>query len=741
MANPVVVEFVLRGMPEVARAIRSIEQAAAASERARASAAERASRQRTSVEEQAAKAKIRAMLKADAEVRRAQDRATKETARAAQQRVREEELAARAMERAAERTASAKLRAARHVDREIARIERTRLRENDRLQREGLRLEEKTHREQTKMLAARERDRERFARGTGTMVGRAGRAGVSTAANLAGRAAGMLGQLGGGFSIADAVEREVGMHRIAGKIAASTVVEPGKERPRTAEIVGRARAAGRAQGVDPKDILEGVEKFKDLTGDTSRALDIMPELAKLATAFGADVGELAENAGNIALSMPEGTSNEDIMRLLRVQTRQGAVGAVELKDMAQLGGRLTAGAGLFEGDRATNIASMGAFAQIARQRGGAASPAEAALASQRFATDVAAKADVLEKQGIDVRGKGGKLRDPRQILMQMLEKTGGDVTKIKGLGLGERSARVMTGIADIYSQAGGGKKGLEAADRELRKFTSGVSDAEVNMRARERLQDADKQLERAMIELRSAVGTELLPEFLKMIPVLRDAMPILTRLLAGFAHLADWAIRNPLSGLGVLMGAAFAKELAIAGVGKLMERALMSSAAGKTLAIGTAVMAIALAKMMIEQEFKEESEAATTAVNRQLEAQNLVTKIARGEGTAEDTARAQELMGQLKGDAQKQIELRESPGIAKTASAAMANIIAPEEAKEAALAEEHNRQETMRMLNDTMKGLAAAIEKNTRKQGESEGGTAPGRRPAAASTGIAQRTQ
>jgi hypothetical protein len=261
------------------------------------------------------------------------------------------------------------------------------------------------------------------------------------------------------------------------------------------------------------------------------------------------------------------------------------------------------------------------------------------------------------------------------------------------------------------------------------------------MRARERLQDSDKKLERAMIELRTAVGEQLLPKFVEMVPVLRDAIPIITRLLAGFTNLAEWGMRNPLSGLSVLIGAAFAKELAMAAMGKMIENALMSTAGRSTLAVGSAVMAIAMAKMMIEQEFKDEADAQKNAVSRQIEAQNLITKINRGEGTAADTEKAQQLLDGLKKDREKQIDLRENPGLGKTASAAMANIIAPEQAKEAALAEEHNRQESIRMLSDSMGKLATAIDKNTRKIGDAEttGKPSGGVKPASATTGIVHR--
>lgn len=739
MANPVVVDFILRGMPDVARALKTVEQAAAASDRARIGAVQRGSQQRTRVEDQEAKAKVRAMIKADAEVKRIQDRAYRDVERMARAKVRSEERAEQQIVKAAEKSANEKLRIARQVDREVGAIEKRRARDNERILREGRRLEEQTHRQQSRAVERRGREKDRFNRGIADGVMGAGRA----AAGIAGRVAGTFGQLGGGFTIADAVEREVGLNRQAGKIAASTVADEKGNKPVTRDILASARATGIESAIDPKEILEGIDQFKNLTGDTNRAMKLMPDIAKLATAFGAETGELAQNAGNIAISLGEKGTNEDVMKMLRIQTRQGAVGSVELADMAKFGGRLTAGASLFEGDRAENIAKMGAFSQVARASGGAATPAEAAMAAQRFATDVASHADSLSGMGIDVKGKDGKLKDSTSILKQMLEKTGGDVTKFKETGLGERGVKVLTGFADIYGKAGGGKKGMEAVDKELKKYTEGIAQSEVEMRARERMQDADKKLELAMIELRSAVGNQLLPEFMKMVPVLQEAMPTIRKLLSGLTTLADWALGNPLAGLSAIMGAAFAKELAIASIGKLMQSALSSSLATGGLAIGGAVMTIAMAKMMIEEEFKKEAGDQKTAVERQLEATNLMTKINRGEATPEDLKKAQDLMTDLGVDRSKQVDARENPGFWKTASGAAANVVAPEAAKEAALAEEHNRQQTITDLNTTMKLLKTAIEHNTTAT-KSDGkkdvpGGGPGGKPAAASTGIVQR--
>lgn len=510
---PIVIDLLVKNVPQVQNSFKGVQDAAIRAERAIQREQERAEKARVASAQREARAKEKAFAGVAREAEKWQ-----------KQEIRNQERTAKEQERIIDRAARDKVRIHSQAVREVERIEERARANSRRAIEQETRDKERAAAQWVRMREREEKaaqqSRARFATG---LVGAAGRgvvSGMQRVGNVTMGLATTAAQLGGGFAVADSLERQLGAQRTSANIAASTMGQSVTAK----EILASARSTGIRYGIESEDVLQGIGKFKDLTGDTKRGMALVPEIAKLATAFGGDIGELAENAGNIAMSSPD-MKNEDVMRLLRVQTAQGAVGAVELKDLAKYGGRLTAGASLFGGDRATNIATMGAFAQIARQHGGASSPAEATLAAQRFATDIQKHSKDLEAQGIKVSdGKGG-MRDARDIVKDMVTKSGGDVTKLTKFGLGERGVRVLTGFSDISRQAGGGAKGMEAINQELAKYTQGVSDEEVEKRAKGRLAEDDKKLETAMQQLRNAVGEQLLPEFIKMIPALRDLVP------------------------------------------------------------------------------------------------------------------------------------------------------------------------------------------------------------------------
>src|SRR5258708_32673997 len=74
MASPVVIDFLVRGMPDVSRAMRTVEQSAAAAERATTRIAQQQANQRQRLVDQEAKAKVRALEAAEKASRRMQDK-------------------------------------------------------------------------------------------------------------------------------------------------------------------------------------------------------------------------------------------------------------------------------------------------------------------------------------------------------------------------------------------------------------------------------------------------------------------------------------------------------------------------------------------------------------------------------------------------------------------------------------------------------------------------------------------
>ncbi len=507
MASPVIVEWIVRGVPDVLRASRNVADAVVASERAATRAVEREAQARARLLQQATRSKERA--------------AKDET---------------RAIEKAAQDNARIYRQAANEVERIQERAQRNALRSFERNEeaknRAAMAWVRKREQAETQAAQQAHAARMRFATAIGGSAASGMARGAGRVAGIAGRVGGLVTQLGGGFSVADSVQRGVSLRHDAAVLSASTeLAGPTARKIGTNEIVSKARAIGAEQGIDPAEVLKGFDEVKKLTGDLDKAMQIMPGIAKLATATGGKLSEMSGLAANILASNPS-ISNKDLDAQMRVFTRQGVVGGVEVADFAKYGSRLTAGASLFGGDSSKNQATLGAIAQISRQYGGAASPAEATLAAQRFATDTAKHAGTLKKHGINVSDGQGNLKDAQTILAEMVDKTGGDVTKLGSMGLGERGVKALTGVSAIYKNAGGGDKGRDAVKQEFAKYTTGVSAGEVDTASKRVLGEADAKMEQIRQKFDQAVSEKLIPKLLELIPVLEKLIPDFVNLAA-----------------------------------------------------------------------------------------------------------------------------------------------------------------------------------------------------------------
>lgn len=640
MADPIQIKLQARGVQEVMSSFRTVEQAILQLETRMSRAAARGGSERISLSQKEAAEKEKAFAKLAKDAEKWQREDIRGVEKAERAKLAEAERSARAMARIRENSATMAGRyAIQQADKEIAEAKRT--------------AETRAH----------------FARA----IGGATMSGVSGAAHgIVGTARGLGASamsIGGGFGIADSVQRELKLTGIAGNIAASGNADPDGKKWKTAEILSRARGSARPLGMDTEEMLGGIEAFKKLTGNTGRALALAPEMGKLAVATGTNMKDMMSNAGNISLSDPK-MSNADVMKLAMVQTKQGMTGAVEMSDLAKYGGRLTAAASLYGGDRSKNIAMMGAFAQLGRSEGGAASAAEAAMAAQRFSTDVQKHSKGLRKMGIEVGdGKGG-LRAADEIVKAMVEKTSGDVTKFGAMGLGERGVKVLTAVSNEYRSASGGtrqkgesdadyavrhKRGMDAVDKTLATFTGGMSDKDVDSSLKERLADADKQVEKVMLELRDAVGSQLLPEFVKLVPVLRDLTPMVADVLREGTKFAEWFASNPLKGIGSVISIAIAKEIASSMIAKGMEQALSSAIGQKMgsggLIVGTAAVAIAAGMITIDKLAddlnKGRNKSLATSNEAFVEAKGIEGKVRDGTATKEDLAKLNVLRTQM----------------------------------------------------------------------------------------------
>lgn len=642
MAQPVIVDFILRGMPEVSRAFRTVEQAAAAAGRSQTNTAQRGARERISLAEREAREKVAAMRKADAATRTAQDRATREVERSARQRAKAEEKAERDAVRAAERSAADRIRIQQRVDREFQAMQRRQQAERDRVIREDDRREERAAQNRMRIrersatmagrMAARDANREEherasFRRGIGqgvvSGVGKAGSAVVGGAKALGG----LVSQLGGGFSVADSIARQGQLQRAAIALSNSAYI-PGAEgmsgqRLDPKDIIARAKGASVATGMEASDLVEATKAYVAKSSDVKGGMANMEFFGQIAKATDTSVQDVAKTAG--ILRVQNKNLDEKAMKQMLLDViMQGKQGSVEFEDLGRVAGKVTRSSANYGGTQADNQRKLLGLSQIAMRTAG--SPEEAATILSNISADAMKHSKgvekVLGKDTFDAQGRIAK--GPDEFVADIMEKTGGNLMKIQGMGFGARSMKMFQALAPTFNEAseaaGGGKAGSAAGRKAIAADMGQVigakySQANLEDDLKRVLAGGSEQFERAMRELRTAVGEQLAPEVIKLVPVLREAIPTVQRLLSSFVSMAEWASTNPIKAMFAIMTASIAKETAAAGLGQAIAKGLETSLGQKAgLTLGTATLAITTATIAVETIAQKHSQQTTKEI-------------------------------------------------------------------------------------------------------------------------------
>jgi len=435
--------------------------------------------------------------------------------------------------------------------------------------------------EQRRAVATAQATRARFASGAASsLMGATGR--------TLGIGAGVLG-LGGGAAIYGAVDSEVKNRAAISNLANQGYVAGGPSRSALAAgIRGNVAGVANASGRSDADLVEMAQAFTDVSGDLKGAMKLLPQMAELADASGAsgsDIGRsMALALEGVKIRGGKGLSDTDAelraLAAIRVMAGQGKIGSIELADQANAGaGRTVAAAMMFGGDFEKNMATLGGLAQMAVKSGGAASSAEAFMSISKISTDVTARQASLRKMGVEVFTDKSRtaLRDPAEIMYDIVNKTKGDLTKL-GPIFNERSIRALNPLQQVYTEAGGGEAGEEAMRSALGKFQqAALGESEVKDSAAFRRTEPDRQLERTKNEFNRLVGSELIPVLSKAIPELAKAIPSLVNGIKSAADFAQWFIDNPVKGVGAIIAAQVALDVAKAGIGKVIVGMLASA--------------------------------------------------------------------------------------------------------------------------------------------------------------------
>lgn len=563
-------EHVARAMEDMASRMGRFEKGtvqtsvAGVRERVRASTQERKEREAT----------YAAMFK---QIDAQEKAASKSADKAARERAKSEADAARLRLREEENLAKAKQRildnSARYAGRVAEQQASAEIRSAERVSRERKRL---TDRE----VADRKRAAGSF---TGVVGG-----GVSRALGTAGMVVGGALAIGGGFSVADALRSDMNAEKSAIGLINSLPNAQGKGM-NWRDIVARGKAIQGVTNIDKGEVIESMRSYSAVTGDAGLINDSksMMQIAKIAKGTGAGMGNLMSFAG-LMKAQNKNLDNAGLLDMLRAGTAQGMTGAIEVKDLAAIAGKITASRGAYQTNQTSAQKQLLGLGQIVFPTAGSAD--EAATVVSRFSQDALHNSAKFKAMGL-VDGKG-TLADPDKIITKVLEASKGNIGTIMastdkgGFGFMKESGKLFEQLAptwrEAYEKAGGDKNSAaaskaagEAITKQITDVTgSTMTEGDVEEKFVRAMDATAEKLDAAMIKLKEILADKGVPIFEKFIQKLGENLPAIEQNIGKLAELVAWFADNPFKGLGALVAVSVGKDLLNAGIGVVVKDTL-----------------------------------------------------------------------------------------------------------------------------------------------------------------------
>lgn len=439
------------------------------------------------------------------------------------------------------------------------------------------------------------------ARSVGGAVGNVVRIGTA--------AAGMLGS----FGAAEGLRSDIASRRRASELAN----QAGDPRLK-AQLL---KESGNVVGFSREDTMGAMGEFVSKTGNLEAARSIVSELGDETLALAADFSQMGEMAGQVFNGISDEIKDpiervKALKTVLRGWGGMGNIGTVEIKDLAQYGGRLGAASRKYAGGSVQNMLKAGAVAEAAAQRGGAVDAAEATTAVVRLAEDLtkhpAQKA--MKAMGINAFADDGHhLKGLDELIPELLKKTGGNLVKLQDVTNAE-SAKAVLGFAPLFNDAEAAAKteakrthtkykygdaGTAAVKAEFERYMkASLSDEDVHSRAASRREDPDVIWTEALKRFNTAVGTELTPVAIDLMKTFERYIPVVRDVAHATGGFMQWLLAHPAEGIGAIIAASVGKDLASAGIGAAVQSTLTRSLSSMTipqatLTIASATLAVA----------------------------------------------------------------------------------------------------------------------------------------------------
>jgi hypothetical protein len=584
MPAPIRIQFSVQGDREVSAAFDSIAARAAKMNQQVANDTVRGTARRVSAEQKASKdiAKAqeqaaRAAERATAALAKAQERDAKKAAdaqiaaskKANQAALKDFDARAKAATKAGEAIAKAAKKAADDEEKEIFRVARAKIRADAQAARESARI--------AKQVQA---EHKRTARGMMQPVGRAGRAAWGDVTGIAGAA----GLTGGGMAIGQALWENVSLREQGALLVNSTRDKGGNATQSVGGLVGESQNIAGKYGVAAPDVMKAMSTVAARAGGAEGLTAFrkdLDDITKTAVAFGVSMEDMG---GVVAAALKAGVQpGEEMRQLIQDIAAMGKDGAIEISDLATELARLGGAGKMTELSKGQMLRRQVGIAQVAADA--AVSPEQSRTATIDLIRDINTHAGALKKAGVNVYGKNNLVNDPAEVLAQTM-----DIAMTKGLdvkGAGhlkgaEALNKVFTGtsqqvVASLMADYNkGGKQGV--LDRINAASGAKLADGERDAGLKTVLGGDAAQIRVNFEQFKAKMG-EALPAFTALIPKV-------VQLTQSLAQLAVWASKNPFAALGGVFAAHLTKELAGAGIGKVMEIGLQNILAGKSIQAG-----------------------------------------------------------------------------------------------------------------------------------------------------------
>jgi TP901 family phage tail tape measure protein len=284
------------------------------------------------------------------------------------------------------------------------------------------------------------------------------------------------------------------------------------------------------KGITADSAADAAAKFVELTGDLDTVMKNMDNVAKGASASGADMADVASTTASLAKAFGI-TDPEDVKQVIAALHFGGKQGAMPFESVAKVFQTLAASGGAFGlSHDVKGVKTLAGLTQVART--GSGSGEEASTSVQAVLRGLTAHATQLEGLGVKVfNRKTGAAEDLPTVLAGAIAKVGGMDMGEKRKGLSKMfSARGYKSMAPLlstftnsYASAGGSddnklKIATEAVRQAIETAANAAGDwSELLKDSAQAQSTTSAKTTAALEELKGKLGDALLPKIAELV--------------------------------------------------------------------------------------------------------------------------------------------------------------------------------------------------------------------------------